>query len=84
MNQLRDILNAFKWKDTSKFSDLEIWYIHRGAAHDTHFIKGSEVIAIHRTFIETIDAMIPHHRIFRITYRGTLVFDRQKSLGNPP
>lgn len=76
MNQIRDILNGFKWKQDSNFSDIEILYVHRGTTQNTRVIKGSDIIAIHKTFVETMEAMIPHHRILRITYQDSILFDR--------
>jgi len=76
MNQIRDILNGFKWKQNSNFSDIKIWYVHRGTKQKTRVIKGSDIIAIHKTFIETTEAMIPHHRILRIKYQDSILFDR--------
>lgn len=76
MNQIRDILNEYRWKEECNFSDIEIWYVHRGSVHNTRMIKGSDVIAVHKTFVETAEAMIPHHRIFRIMYHDTILFER--------
>lgn len=76
MNQIRDILNELKWRNKYALQDAEIWYIHRGAPNDTKIITGKEIIAIDKTFIETEDAMIPHHRIFKITYKDQILFDR--------
>ena len=76
MNQIRDILNELRWKEGCNLSEVEIWYIHRGSLGNTRVVKGSNIIAIHKTFVETAEAMIPHHRIFRITYRDTILFER--------
>ncbi len=80
MNQIRDILNEFRWKEECNLSDVEIWYVHRGSVCNTRNIKGSDIIAVHKTFVETADAMIPHHRIFRIMYRDTIVFERYSTV----
>ena len=76
MNRIRDILNEIKWKEQEDLSNVDIYYVHRGAIHDTKIIKGTDIIHIHKTFIETAEAMIPHHRIFRITYKDTVLFQR--------
>jgi hypothetical protein len=78
MNQIRDILNELKWRKKFVFQDTEIYYIHRGAPKNTKIITGSEVISINKTFIETDDAMIPHHRIFLIMYHDKILFDRNR------
>lgn len=78
MNQIRDILNELKWRKKFVFQDTEIYYIHRGAPKNTKIITGSEVYSIDKTFIKTVDAMIPHHRIFKIMYHDKTLFDRKK------
>ncbi len=78
MNKIRDILNELKWRKKFAFKDTEIFYIHRGAPKNTKVISGSEVLSIDKTFIRTIDAMIPHHRIFKISYQDKTLFDRRR------
>jgi uncharacterized protein len=78
MNKIRDILNEIKWKHNDDLRHIEIFYIHRGGQNDINVISGEDIISIDKTFIETMDAMIPHHRIFKITYKGKTVFDRKK------
>ena len=76
MNQIRNILNKLKWNHQSDFLNVEIWYVHRGAPNNTKIITGAEVKSIEKTFIETEEAMIPHHRIFKIILNDTILFDR--------
>ncbi len=78
MNKIRDILNEIKWRNKYKLDDIELFYVHRGAPHNYKIISGEDIISIDKTFIETTDAMIPHHRIFKITYQGKTLFDREK------
>ena len=78
MNLVRDILNEIKWRKEYDLSEVEIWYIHRGAPNDTRILKGDEIKSIGKTFIETEDAMIPHHRVFKIIYKGRNLFDRRE------
>ena len=78
MNKIRDILNELKWRKKFIFQDTEIYYIHRGALNNTKIISGSEIVSIDKTFIETKDAMIPHHRIYKIIYHNNVLFDREK------
>jgi uncharacterized protein (UPF0248 family) len=74
----RDILNKIKWDDEYNFDFIEIFYVHRGGPADTKIIRGKEVLAIGKTFIKTISAMIPMHRIFKIKYKDEIVFKRNK------
>jgi uncharacterized protein (UPF0248 family) len=77
MNKIRDILNEFTWREKYNIDEIEIYYIHRGALNDTKLIKGNEIKSIQKTFIETNEAMIPHHRIFRIIYKNKILFERK-------
>lgn len=74
MPSLRDLLNEIKW--TKDLEKLEIWYLHRGAPHDTKIITGAEIISLGRSFLETTSATIPYHRIIKIVYAGETLFDR--------
>jgi uncharacterized protein (UPF0248 family) len=78
MNKIRDILNELKWRQKYAFNDTKIYYIHRGAPKNTKIITGAEVLSIDKTFLRTIDAMIPHHRIFKISYHQKTLFDRER------
>ena len=77
MNKIRDILNEFKWMEKYKLDEIEIYYIHRGAINDTKIINGIDIKSIQKTFIETNEAMIPHHRIFKIIYKNKILFERE-------
>lgn len=78
MNKIRDILNEIKWQKRYDLTKVQLWYIHRGAPNDTKIISGDDIVSIEKTFIETADAMIPHHRIFKITYKEKTLFDREQ------
>lgn len=78
MNKIRDILNEFKWREKYKLDEIEIYYIHRGAINDTKIINGNDIKSIQKTFIETNDSMIPHHRIFKIIYKDKILFEREE------
>jgi len=71
---VRDILNKIKW--TKDLKKVTIWYIHRGALHNTKIISGHEITNIGRSFLETTTASIPYHRIIKILYRDEVIFNR--------
>ena len=75
-NNPRNILNELKWKEDFGLDKAEIWYVHRGAPKNTKIISGREVVKLGRSFIETKSAMIPYHRVFKIVYKGEVVFKR--------
>jgi uncharacterized protein (UPF0248 family) len=78
MNKIRDILNEIKWRNKYKLDELKLYYVHRGAPQNFKIISGTDIISIDKTFIETGDAMIPHHRIFKITYKEKTLFNRKE------
>ncbi|MBN1280837.1 MAG: DUF504 domain-containing protein [Candidatus Thermoplasmatota archaeon] len=74
MAQVRDVLNKIKW--TKTLQDVEVWYLHRGAAKNMKRISGDDIITIERSFLQTPTASIPYHRVLKITYGKTILFDR--------
>lgn len=81
----REVLNALKWRDDA-LASAEVWYVHRGAPDDTRIVRGSEVIALHASFMELRaphergmggTAMIPYHRVFRIDAGGRTLWERR-------
>jgi uncharacterized protein (UPF0248 family) len=74
MPYVRDILNKIKW--TKDLEKVKIWYTHRGALNNTKVISGIEITGIGRSFLETTSATIPYHRIIKILYGDTTIFDR--------
>ena len=78
MNKIRNILNDIKWQKKYDLSKVKLWFIHRGAPNDIKIISGDSILSIEKTFLETIDAMIPHHRIFKITYENEIIFKRRE------
>ncbi len=76
MSNPKDILNELKWRKSSELEKAEIWYIHRGAPNDTKIISGKEVLKLGKSFMQTNTAMIPYHRVFKITYGEDIIFMR--------
>jgi len=72
----RDILNELKWKQGFDLGKAEIWYIHRGAPNDTKIILGKDIVKLEKSFMQTTEAMIPYHRIFKIVYNEKVIFER--------
>ena len=75
-NSPRKILNELKWRQGFDLDKAEIWYVHRGAPNDTMIISGKEVLQLDRSFMKTITAMIPYHRVFKIVYENKVIFER--------
>ena len=77
----KDILNELKWRVDRDIKKAEIWYIHRGAPNDTKIVSGSEILDLEHSFMVLSDARmparIPYHRIFKIVYKGRLIFKRE-------
>ena len=76
MSNPRDILNELKWRQNFDLEKTEIWYVHRGAQNDTKIISGKAIVTLEKSFMQTITAMIPYHRIFKIIYAGEVIFKR--------
>jgi len=73
----KDILNQLKWKDDCDINKAEIWYVHRGAPNNTKIITGKEILDLQKSFMKTVSAMIPYHRIFIIKYEDKIIFKRK-------
>ena len=82
MNQIRDILNELKWRKNKNLDDVIIWYIHRGVPNNMKILSGKDIVSIDKTFIETEEAMIPHHRIIKIYLNDTILFERKRKDGS--
>jgi len=78
MAKPRNILNKLKWKNNCDLELAEIWYVHRGAPDDTKIISGKNIVSLEKSFMQTTNAMIPYHRIFKIIYRKEIIFQRIK------
>lgn len=78
MTSPRDILNEIRWKNNFNLDNVLIFYNHRGAVDDTKSISGNDVVKIERSFMQTTSAMIPYHRIFKITFNNEVIFERKK------
>lgn len=77
MTNPRDILNELKWKENLDINLAEILYVHRGTKNDTKIISGNKILKIEKSFMKTTSAMIPYHRIFKITYEKKIIFKRK-------
>lgn len=73
----REILNELKWRKDRDISKAEIWYVHRGAANDTKIVSGKEILDLEHSFMVLSEASIPYHRIFKIIYKGKMIFERR-------
>jgi len=76
MTNPRIILNKLKWQKDLDLSLCEIWYIHRGAINDTKIINGNDIVKLEKSFMKTKTAMIPYHRILKISYNNQVIFKR--------
>ena len=79
MPHLRDILNEIKW--TKELSQVEIWYLHRGAPNNSKKITGEKIVSIGKSFLVTTTATIPYHRIKKVKYQTKIYFDAKKNRG---
>jgi uncharacterized protein (UPF0248 family) len=75
-NDLRELLNKMKWHAKYQFDNVQIWYVSRGCPGDTDSVRGADIIDLKPTVFQTEEKTIPYHRILRIEYAGTTVFER--------
>lgn len=73
---VKDVLNELKWREDRDIAKAIIFYVHRGAPKDEKCIDGKEIRELGSSFFSTFEATIPYHRIFRIEYEGTAIFER--------
>jgi uncharacterized protein len=81
----RDVLNRLRWEDgRDRLEGVVIFYRHRGAPNDTATLRGEDVQAIGRSFLDLPEgARLPMHRILRIDVDGRTLWDRTRH-GRPP
>jgi uncharacterized protein (UPF0248 family) len=73
----KDILNRLKWKEGESLSDATIFYVSRGSPDDSASASGSDVKSIESFGFELESgSYIPYHRIYKIEYRGEIIFDK--------
>jgi uncharacterized protein (UPF0248 family) len=69
------LLNEIKW--TKDITNLQIYYLHRGALNNTKKINGGEITQIDAASLNTKYSTIPYHRIHTIQYDSNIIFKRQ-------
>jgi uncharacterized protein (UPF0248 family) len=74
----REILNELKWREDREISKAEIWYKSRDTKEGSVIITGDELTELGKSFFSTAHATIPFYKIFRITYEGEVIFDREE------
>jgi len=72
----REVLNRLRWTEGESMEEAVVWYIHRGAPGDLMSVEGKDIVKLDKGFFETRDASIPYHRIVRIEYRGSTIFEK--------
>ena len=78
MSSVREVLNKIRW--TGDMAAVESWYVHRGAPEDMKRVCGCDVSEVGRSFLQVGESRIPHHRVFRFVYQGTVVFERKPQI----
>jgi hypothetical protein len=76
MTTAREALLELQWS-RGKLAEATIAYVHRGAPGDEATVRGSDILALRRSFFDLRSgASIPYHRVLRIQLEGTLVWER--------
>lgn len=83
MRKSREILLRLYHDPSYRFDETEIWYVDRGAPGDLTRIRGDRVIRLDPYYLEIESGQgttpIPYHRLYRILYEGTLLWERGKT-----
>lgn len=75
----RDVLNKLKWTEGERIEDAEIFYVHRGAPDNSRSVMGNDIVQLDRFCFElATGSCIPYHRVYKIAYRGRIIFERYK------
>lgn len=83
MPTARDALNDLKWH-RGELEEAVVFYLHRGAPHDTAAVRGRDIVALRHSFFDLPDGgSIPYHRVRRIEVRGEVVWERRPAPGPP-
>ena len=79
----KDVLARLRWKDhVEDWSTVLITIRHHGAPDDEKQVSGSRVTGLGTSFFEVdAETSIPYHRIQRIEWDGTVVYQRGSSSG---
>lgn len=76
----RDVINQLKWTEGERVEEAEIFYVHRGAPGDSRSVMGADIVRLDKFCFElATGACIPYHRVYKIVYRGRVMFERYKS-----
>ncbi len=73
---VREVLNELKWREPNRLGEATLWVLNRRGRRPYSLIPGAEVRSLGPSFFETTRAMIPYHRIFRVTLRGRMIYER--------
>ena len=73
-SDIRELLNKMKWHTDYRFDEVEIWFANRGYPGDIDSVCGTDIIGIKPHFFQTIEKLIPYHRILRIDYEAETIF----------
>jgi len=75
-------LNELKWRPDRDFSAVEVAYVHRGAPGDVMVITGEQIVELGNSFMITVSAAIPYHRVISISYKGKEIWKRKGVVGD--
>jgi len=73
-SDIRGLLNKMKWHTEYRFDKVQIWFANRGCLGDMDSVCGADIIDLKPHFFQTVDGLIPYHRILRIDYANKTIF----------
>lgn len=79
----REILNELRWRPGRDLGRAEIWVADRTRPEGGRVLSGAEIRDLGHRYFSTAHATIPYHKIVKIVYRGSVIFERTEPTGPP-
>lgn len=74
----KQAIDKLRWDPKYNLKDAEIWFWDRMSPTGERGIKGSDIVEVESGFLVLRNARIPLYKIFKIVYRGEVIFEREK------
>ncbi|MCX6681594.1 MAG: DUF504 domain-containing protein [Methanoregula sp.] len=80
MRKSHELLLKFRFDPRYSFSQVQVWYVDRGATGDHSCVDGVHIMTLDAYYMEigteSETKRIPYHRIRKILYAGKVVWER--------
>jgi uncharacterized protein (UPF0248 family) len=80
MRKSHQILLKIRYDPRYSFDSVRVWYVNRGAPGDCSYVDGNQIQKLEAYYLEIAagdtTTCIPYHRIRKILYENTVVWER--------